>query len=96
MASELEKLINQEVYAVAADGRCYNGLLKCFDQTTNIVIENCKERLHDQRKDYHEPYMGTFLLRGENVVAICEVNKTEASKFDNNLLSGENIPSVQY
>ncbi len=93
MATEVEKLLNRKVVVVSSDGRTYSGILKSFDQTMNLVIENSKEMLYDQKHQYQELTMSTFLIRGENVVLIGE---SIEDKTDLSLIPGSNLLPVLY
>ena len=46
------------------------GVLKGFDQTTNVVLDKCHERVYH---GYHEPAedvpLGLYIIRGDNLFA---------------------------
>lgn len=47
---------------------CAQGVLKGFDQTTNIILAQCHERVYH---GYHEPAedvsLGLYIIRGDNL-----------------------------
>ena len=45
MASALESFVNRQVSIITADGRNFVGLLKGFDQTINIILDDTHERV---------------------------------------------------
>lgn len=46
MAAMLESMVDKVVQVVTNDGRNIVGLLKGFDQTTNLILEECHERVY--------------------------------------------------
>lgn len=45
MAAMLEAMVDKVVHVVTNDGRNIVGLMKGFDQTTNIILDECHERV---------------------------------------------------
>ena len=45
MAAMLEGMVDKVVQVVTNDGRNIVGLLKGFDQTTNVILDECHERV---------------------------------------------------
>ena len=45
MAAMLEGFVDKVVEIVTNDGRVIVGLLKGFDQTTNVILDECHERV---------------------------------------------------
>jgi U6 snRNA-associated Sm-like protein LSm8 len=41
----LEGLVDKVVQVITNDGRVIVGLLKGFDQTTNVILDECHERV---------------------------------------------------
>ena len=46
MAAMMEGFIDKVVQIVTNDGRNIVGVLKGFDQTTNVILEDCNERVY--------------------------------------------------
>lgn len=55
------------------DGRKIVGILRSFDQFANLVLENAVERII-VGKQYGEKALGLYVVRGENVVLLGEIN----------------------
>ena len=45
MAAMVEGFIDKVVHVVTNDGRNIVGILKGFDQTTNVILDECHERV---------------------------------------------------
>ncbi|KAK2196217.1 bifunctional LSM domain superfamily/U6 snRNA-associated Sm-like protein Lsm1-8/LSM domain [Babesia duncani] len=74
MAPSLEQFIECQVFVIAIDGRVFVGTLKGFDQLTNLVLYNCVERVYHVDSPMEELILGIYLLRGDNVVLVGEVD----------------------
>jgi len=58
---------------VLRDGRKLLGVLRSYDQFANLVLEDTTERIY-HGATYAEEHVGIFLIRGENVVLLGEVD----------------------
>uniref|UniRef100_A0A7S3UC68 U6 snRNA-associated Sm-like protein LSm1 n=1 Tax=Picocystis salinarum TaxID=88271 RepID=A0A7S3UC68_9CHLO len=69
MLEELDK----KVLVNLRDGRVIVGVLRSFDQFANVVLENAYERIIVEDV-YGDIPLGVYVIRGENVVIMGEVN----------------------
>ena len=76
-ASLLEEL-DKKLMVLLRDGRTLIGYLRSVDQFANLVLHQTIERIH-VGKSYGDIPRGVFIVRGENVVLLGEVdpNKTD-------------------
>ncbi|UVC54282.1 U6 snRNA-associated sm-like protein [Theileria orientalis] len=74
MAPILEQYIESNVFVISVDGRVFVGVLKGFDQLTNLVLYNCLERVYHPEAPVEELELGVYILRGDNVVLVGEVD----------------------
>jgi len=58
---------------VLRDGRKLHGVLRSYDQFANLVLEDTVERIF-HGKAFAEHWHGLFLIRGENVVLLGEID----------------------
>merc|ERR1719235_2406191 len=74
-ASNLEDNLDKKLLIMLRDGRKLIGWLRTFDQFANLLIENTVERhiLYEECK-FADIYLGTMLVRGENVCLFGEVD----------------------
>ena len=43
------------------------GILKGFDQTVNVILDECKERTYDPTEGVEQVALGLYILRGDNL-----------------------------
>mmetsp|Transcript_14219 Transcript_14219/g.32256 ORF Transcript_14219/g.32256 Transcript_14219/m.32256 type:complete len:145 (-) Transcript_14219:90-524(-) len=74
-ASNLEDNVDKQLLIMLRDGRKLIGWLRTFDQFANLLVEQTLERhiLYEEKK-YADIYLGTMLIRGENVCLFGEVD----------------------
>ncbi|KAJ2913411.1 hypothetical protein MD484_g7011, partial [Candolleomyces efflorescens] len=58
---------------ILRDGRKLQGVLRSYDQFANLVLEDTYERIYHQGM-FAERHHGLFLIRGENVVLMGEID----------------------
>lgn len=94
-ASLIEE-IDKKQLVVLRDGRTLIGILRSIDQFANLVMHRTIERIHVGKK-YGDIPRGIFVVRGENVVLLGEVDSEMDSESDLNLekVSVEEILQAQ-
>jgi len=45
----------------------YQGTLKGFDQTINLILSGCQERVYSPESGIEVVQMGLYIVRGDNV-----------------------------
>ncbi|TNY17599.1 hypothetical protein DMC30DRAFT_100029 [Rhodotorula diobovata] len=71
----LIELVDKKVLVHLRDDRKLIGVLRSYDQYANLVLTQTIERLyHPATKAYAQTERGVFLVRGENVVLLGEVD----------------------
>ncbi|CAE8740375.1 unnamed protein product [Polarella glacialis] len=74
-ASNLEDNVDKQLLIMLRDGRKLIGWLRTFDQFANLLVEHVMERhILCEEKVYADIYLGTMLVRGENVCLFGEVD----------------------
>jgi U6 snRNA-associated Sm-like protein LSm1 len=71
-ASLIEE-IDKKLLVVLRDGRTLIGYLRSIDQFANLVLHRTIERIHVGKK-YGDIPRGIFVIRGENVVLLGEID----------------------
>jgi U6 snRNA-associated Sm-like protein LSm8 len=69
MAAMLEEMVDKVVQVITNDGRNIVGVLKGFDQTTNIILEECHERVFSSDAGVEQVVLGLYIVRGDNMCA---------------------------
>ncbi|SCV68055.1 BQ2448_176 [Microbotryum intermedium] len=68
-------LVDKKILVHLRDGRRLIGVLRSYDQYANLVLTQTIERLfHPPSKTFAQTERGVFLIRGENVVLLGEVD----------------------
>jgi U6 snRNA-associated Sm-like protein LSm1 len=80
--------VDKQLMVILRDGRTLIGYLRSIDQYANLLLSNTIERIHVGNK-YGDIPKGIYIVRGENVVLIGEVdfslpNKVPMIKVDEN------------
>ncbi|KAH3708531.1 U6 snRNA-associated Sm-like protein LSm1 isoform X1 [Dreissena polymorpha] len=78
-ASLIEE-IDKKLLVVLRDGRTLIGILRSIDQFANLVLHRTIERIHVGKK-YGDIPRGIFIVRGENVVLLGEVDIENEGKL---------------
>lgn len=94
MASGLESYINTTVSIITADGRNFIGTLKGFDQTINIVLDDSHERVFSTTAGVEQIIHGLYIIRGDNIAVIGQIDETIDSRLDFSALRGERLHPV--
>eukprot|EP00775_Hariotina_reticulata_P010363 gene10363-10521_t len=65
--------LDQKLLIQLRDGRKIIGVLRCFDQFANLVLEHAVERIIVGNL-YSDIPLGVYLLRGENLVLMGQID----------------------
>ncbi|XP_076447751.1 U6 snRNA-associated Sm-like protein LSm8 [Babylonia areolata] len=94
MASALESYVNKTVSIVTADGRIIVGTLKGFDQTINLILDESHERVFSTSQGMEQVILGLYIVRGDNVAVIGEVDDETDSRVDFDNIRAEPLNPV--
>ncbi|CAJ1332070.1 unnamed protein product [Effrenium voratum] len=78
----LEPLLEQQISVVTNDGRLFVGVLRGFDQSSNVVLSDCQERVFDTDKGVEQVVLGLYVIRGDNLAVVGEVDEEIDSRID--------------
>lgn len=85
--------VDRKIFVLLRDGRKIFGVLRTFDQFANLLLQDSIERIylghHEVPTRFGETYRGVFMVRGENVVMMGEL---DIDTEDDHLLELEQIP----
>ena len=70
MAKELTALVDTQISVITNDGRNIIGILRGFDQTTNLILEDCFERVYSANSGVEQAVLGLYIIRGDNIAVI--------------------------
>ncbi|KAK2952177.1 hypothetical protein BLNAU_12880 [Blattamonas nauphoetae] len=86
--------VGRSVLAITNDGRSIAGVLRCFDQTANCVLENSSEWIFSIDEDTEIEPLGTYIIRGDNLACIGDIEQKYESQDVVRSLRLESINSV--
>jgi len=75
MAAMMEGYVDKIVQVVTNDGRNIIGVLKGFDQTTNVILDECHERVYSSTAGVEQVVLGLYIVRGDNIAVVGEVDE---------------------
>lgn len=74
-AGGLAQYVDTTVAIVTCDGRNIVGLLRGYDQATNLILDECHERIYSTKSGVEQLVLGLYVIRGDNVAVIGEVDE---------------------
>ncbi|KAL4968590.1 U6 snRNA-associated Sm-like protein LSm1 [Aspergillus stella-maris] len=84
-AAQLLDLTDKKLVLVLRDGRKLIGVLRTWDQFANLVLQDTIERVYAGNL-YTEISRGVFLVRGENVLLLGEIDLDKEDDIPPNLI----------
>ncbi|XP_065178342.1 U6 snRNA-associated Sm-like protein LSm8 [Sycon ciliatum] len=92
--SGLDSFVNHTVSIITADGRVIFGVLKGFDQTINLILDDSHERVFSAGAGVEQVTLGLYIVRGDNVAVIGEVDDGVDSELDLSAIHADPLSSV--
>merc|ERR1712189_162902 len=96
MATSLDTYVGRTAAIVTQDGRMIVGTLKGFDQTVNLVLDESHERVFSQNSGVNQVVLGLYIIRGDNVAIIGEIDDEIDNGLDMDNVKAEPLNSVVY
>mmetsp|Transcript_16531 Transcript_16531/g.19815 ORF Transcript_16531/g.19815 Transcript_16531/m.19815 type:complete len:98 (-) Transcript_16531:49-342(-) len=78
----LEELTGSTISVITNDGRNIVGVLRGFDQTINLILGDCHERVYSTKSGVEQLLLGLYIIRGDNVAIIGEMDEELDSQID--------------
>ncbi|BFG33328.1 sm-like protein LSM8 [Prunus yedoensis var. nudiflora] len=78
----LESLVDQTISVITNDGRNIVGVLKGFDQATNIILDESHERVFSTKEGVQQLVLGLYIIRGDNISIVGELDADLDSTID--------------
>ena len=92
----LPELVGKVVTVLTLDGRTLVGTLRGLDALCNLVLEAAHERVFSPAGGVEREPLGHFLVRGETVAVIGELDEEEDAKVDWAAVRGDALASVVF
>ena len=89
MTSYVENLINQPVQVITNEGRVFIGELMSFDQSMNVMLKSCIEKIYSEEKGVKFEKMRLYLIIGDNVAIINEIDDNVEKNLQYDKIKGK-------
>ncbi|KAJ8750228.1 hypothetical protein K2173_014143 [Erythroxylum novogranatense] len=70
------------ISVITNDGRNIVGVLKGFDQATNIILDESHERVYSTKEGVTQLVLGLYIIRGDNISVVGELDEELDSQLD--------------
>ncbi|KNC48286.1 small nuclear ribonucleoprotein splicing factor [Thecamonas trahens ATCC 50062] len=90
----LHQYLHQTVSVITNDGRVLVGVLKAFDQVTNVVLDECHERVYSLDAGVTTLPLGVYILRGDNVAMIGAIDEELDASLDLSQIRAAPLPPI--
>ncbi|CAL1407575.1 unnamed protein product [Linum trigynum] len=90
----LESLVDQTISVITNDGRNIVGILKGFDQATNIILDESHERVYSTKEGVQLLVLGLYIIRGDNISVIGELDEELDAHLDLSNLRAHPLKAV--
>ncbi|BBG96111.1 Sm-like protein LSM8 [Prunus dulcis] len=72
----------ETISVITNDGRNIVGVLKGFDQATNIILDESHERVFSTKEGVQQLVLGLYIIRGDNISIVGELDADLDSTVD--------------
>lgn len=86
--------VDKKLMVLLRDGRTLIGYLRSVDQFANLVLHRTIERIH-VGNEYGDIQRGVFIIRGENVVLLGEIDREKENSLPLKEISVDDILDAQ-
>ncbi|KXN92157.1 N-alpha-acetyltransferase 38, NatC auxiliary subunit [Leucoagaricus sp. SymC.cos] len=94
--SSLQGYVDRRVLLILQDGRAIVGVLAGFDQKSNVVLSDCKERVFSLDEGVEEIPLGLYLVKGDMIILIGELDEAIDSSIDLSTIRADPIPPIRH
>lgn len=95
MSSYVENLIDNIVSVITTEGKVYTGILKSFDQSMNIILNNCYEKIYSLEEGITFQKIGLYMIRGDMVMIVSEVDENLEKQIDPKEIKAEPLKELK-
>ncbi|KAI7838693.1 hypothetical protein COHA_007493 [Chlorella ohadii] len=78
----LAQYVDTTVSVITNDGRTIVGTLRGYDQATNLILDECHERVYSSKSGVEQLVLGLYVIRGDNIAVIGEVDDDKDASID--------------
>lgn len=88
--------MNNIVSVITNDGRHLVGLLIGYDLLTNLVLSQSHERIYSMDKSVEQLELGLYIIRGDNVAIVGEVDEDKDLALDFNSIRAPPLKPISH
>ncbi|KAH9833271.1 uncharacterized protein C8Q71DRAFT_860541 [Rhodofomes roseus] len=92
----LQGYVDHRVLLILQDGRAIVGVMAGYDQKSNVVLSNSKERVYSMDAGVEEIELGLYLVKGDQIVLIGELDEALEQSVDLSTIRAEPILPIRY
>ena len=78
------------------EGRTLVGTLKGFDNKENLILSDTHERVFSATEGCEREPLGLFIVRGDSLALIGELDETEDAEIDWTLIRADQLSNVAH
>lgn len=71
----LAEIIDSTISIITNDGRNIVGVLRGYDQATNVIVDDCVERVFSTKAGVEHLELGLYVIRGDNIAVVGELDE---------------------
>ncbi|KAJ8559685.1 sm-like protein LSM8 [Lycium barbarum] len=90
----LESLVDQQISVITNDGRNIVGILRGFDQATNLILDESHERVYSTKEGVQQLVLGLYIIRGDNISVVGELDEELDANLDMSKLRAHPLKPV--
>ncbi|EFN59912.1 hypothetical protein CHLNCDRAFT_132948 [Chlorella variabilis] len=92
----LAQYVDTTVSVITNDGRTIVGTLRGYDQATNLILDECHERVYSSKNGVEQLVLGLYVIRGDNIAVIGEIDDDKDASIDFNQVRAPPLKSVAH
>lgn len=78
----LASWVDTTVSVITNDGKIIVGTLRGYDQATNLILDECHERVYYSKSGVQAHALGLYVVRGDNIAVVGEVDDQLDGQLD--------------
>eukprot|EP00877_Chromochloris_zofingiensis_P006892 jgi/Chrzof1/2456/Cz11g16130.t1 len=75
-------MVDSPITVITSDGRHIVGILRGYDQATNLILDSCHERVYSTKSGVEQIALGLYLIRGDNIAVVGEIDEDVDAEID--------------
>ncbi|KAI3608165.1 n-alpha-acetyltransferase auxiliary subunit-like [Moniliophthora roreri] len=72
------------------------GIMAGYDQKSNVVLSDSKERVYSMDEGVEEIPLGLYLVKGDMIILIGEIDESVDQAVDLSTIRAEPLPPIRY